>query len=224
MGLSKTKTKTTNAPSAYARPFIDAGGAALGSAYNAAQPIVSQVQQTTAAQLPGLAERAFGANPGLDAASGYNTAVLNGDYLDGNPQLDRIVADTNANVRRTVQDQFSSAGRTGSGANVSALARALSSSEAGLRGAEYSAERARMGAAAGLAPSLELARYAGPNAYIDTASRIAGLGTSQAQAYAGGLGSLYGGYNTRTDVSNPSLGAILAQAAAQAAAAYGGGR
>jgi len=150
--------------------------------------------------------------------------VLGGRYLGAaNADLERMIADTSAGVRQQVQDQFSSAGRTGSGANQAALARALASTNAGLRFNQMEAERQRMGQAAALAPSLEAARYAGQDQYLQLAQAAAGLPMSAAQGYAGSLGSLLGGYNTQTSVQKQSLGSLLAQAAGTAASVYGAG-
>lgn len=224
MGLSKSKTTQTNAPSSYAKPYIDAGANALGSAYGQSQGLASGISDTLASQLPGLQEKAFGSNAGLDAATGYNTDVLNGKYLAaGNPYLQGQIDNTNADVQGRVQSQFSAAGRTGSGANVNALGRALAANETGLRYTDYSNERQAMGQAAGLASGLNSAQYAGIPAYLQVAQTAAGLPLSTAQQYSGGLGSLLGGYTTQTGTSSPSLGMILAQMAGNAASAYKGG-
>jgi len=149
---------------------------------------------------------------------------LGGKYLDaGNPWLQSQINQTNAGVTARVQQQFSQAGRTGSGANQTALGRALAGNESALRFAAYGDERNRMGQAAALAPSLEAGRNNALGAYLQAAEAAVGLPMSAAQRYAGGIGSLMGGYNTTTSTQTPSLGMLLAQAAGNAASAWGAG-
>lgn len=224
MGLSSSKTKTTNAPSTFSQPYVTAGANALGSAYGQSSGIASSVSDTISAQLPGLAEKAFTPDAGITAATDYNNNVLGGKYLDqGNPYLEAQIAATNGGVRDRVSAQFSAAGRTGSGANQYALGKALSENETGLRYTDYSNERSRMGASAGLAPSLAAGQYSGLAAYLQASQAAAGLPLDTASQYASGVGGLVGQYGTQTGKTSPGLGLILAQAAASAAKAYGGG-
>jgi hypothetical protein len=196
----------------------------LGSAFNQAQPALNAASATLNAALPGAAERAFGANPTLDAATSYNNNVLGGKYLDqGNPHLEAQIGATNNSIRDRVGAQFSAAGRTGSGANQYALGRALAENETGLRFTDYNNERGRMSAASSLAPSLDSGRNAALASYLQAAEAAAGLQMSAAQRYAGGIGSLVGGYNTTTSTQTPSLGMMLAQAAGNVASAWAGG-
>ncbi|MDP1026280.1 hypothetical protein Q5H91_03575 [Sphingomonas sp. KR1UV-12] len=206
MGLSSSKTKQTSDPSKFAKPYISSAAGALQDAYAAAQPTISAVSGTLGAQLPSFAAKAFGPNAQLDAATDYNTSVLGGKFLDeGNPYLQAQIDATNSGVRDRVAAQFSAAGRTGSGANQYALGKALSENETGLRYTDYSNERARMGQAASLAPSLDAAKYQGLGAYLQLANGAIGLPQQSAQAYAGGLGSLLGQYQTRTGTYTPSV-------------------
>ena len=210
MGLSKSKQTQTTGPSTYAKPFIDASGAALGGAYAQSQPIASQVSNALAGQLPGLAEDAFTPSAGITAATDYNTGVLGGRFLDaGNPYLAAQIAATNESVGNGVNARFGAAGRTGSGANTYALGKALSQNETGLRYADYGAERDRMASAAALAPTLDGAKYNGLGAYLTAAQAAVGIPQQAAGAYAGGVGSLVGGYNTSTGTSSIGLGQLL---------------
>lgn len=223
IGLSSSKTKQTNAPSAYAKPYITQGATALQGAYQQVQPLATSISNTLGAQLPSLADKAFTPSEGLTAATDYNTDVLGGKYLDaGNPYLQSQIDTTNADVRAQIAAAFSKAGRTGSGANVNALSRGLAANESNLRYTDYSNERQRMGQAASLAPSLDAAQYQGLGAYISAAQAAVGLPQNAASAYAGGVGGLLGGYNTSTTTQSPSLGLMLSQIASNAAQAYTG--
>ncbi len=148
---------------------------------------------------------------------------MNGQYLGaGNPYLQGQIDSTNSDIQDRTNAAFGAAGRTGSGANQYVLAKALSQNENNLRYNDYNSERGRMSQAAALAPSLDASRYSGLAAYLQAAQAAVGIPQQAAAGYAGGIGSLVGGYNTQTTSSSPSLGAILAQAAASAAKAYGG--
>lgn len=224
MGLSSAKTKSTNAPSAYNRPFIDAGTGALQAAYGQSQGLASNVVDQFTRAMPQLGQQAFGANPGLSAATDYNTSVLRGDYMGAdNPGLASVMNRTGADVTARVQAAFSNAGRTGSGANQAALSRGLGDALGGIQYGDYNNERTRMAQAASLAPTLNLAQYAGPAAYLDLARSSAGLGQDVAQQYAGGLGSLVGGYNTQTQKTSQSLGSVLGQLAGSGLSAWASG-
>lgn len=224
MGLSSSKQKQTNGPSAFSQPYITQGAQALGSAFQSAQPTLTQAQTTLGAALPGLADRAFTAAPGVTAATGYNTDVLSGKYLDeGNPYLQGQIDTTNADVRARVAAAFTGAGRTGSGANVNALGRALAANETNLRYTDYANERSRMDAAAGRAPALEAAQYQGLGAYLQALSAATGLPLDAARAYSGGIGSLVGGYNTTTTTANQGLGSLLGGVAGAGLAGWASG-
>ncbi|MFE8106911.1 hypothetical protein [Sphingomonas melonis] len=224
MGLSSSKTKQTNEPSAFAKPYISAGANALQSAYGQSQGVAQGISDTLAAQLPGLAQLAFNPSQGLTAATDYNTKVLNGGFLGaGNPYLQGQIDQTNAGVSAKVNGAFSSAGRTGSGANVNALGRALAANETGLRYTDYSNERQAMAQAAALAPSLDAARFSGLGAYLQAANGAVGIPLSAAGQYAGGLGSLLGQYNTQTGTTSQGLGSILGSVAGAGLAGWASG-
>lgn len=219
MGISSSKSKQTNDPSTYSKPYISAGAGALQSAYGQSSGLASNISNTLAGQLPALAQQAFTPSAGLTAATDYNTKVLNGGFLGAsNPYLQGQIDQTAADVTGRIQGQFSAAGRTGSGANVAALGRGLASAENTLRYTDYSNERQAMANAASLAPTLDAARSSGLGAYLQAATVAAGLPLSTAQDYAGGIANLMGRYGTQTTSSSPGLGAILAQIAGNASA------
>jgi hypothetical protein len=212
MGLSKSKTKTTNDPSAFAKPYITSGAGALQDAYGQTSGLASSISQNLAGQLGGLSDKAFGTDPALQSATNYNQSVTDGTYLDaGNPYLQGQIDQTNNDITDKVNSAFGSAGRTGSGANTYSLGKSLSENENNLRYTDYNNERARMSTAAGQAPSLNAAQYNGLGAYLTAAQSAVGIPQQAAGTYASGLAGLLGNYNTSTQTSSPSLGAILAQ-------------
>lgn len=187
MSLSKSKSKT--APSAYNKPYLDAAGATLAPTYQAQSEIAKSMQ------------------PGLNAAAGYYGDVLGGKYLDeGNPYIDRIVADSNNDITEQVNQQFMP--RFGSGYHAKALARELGANEARLRGGEYDRERGYQDSA--------------PRGLLDIAMGATALPGIASHDYAQGVGGLFGQYN-KTSTSTP-WGPALLQGASNAAAAYFGGK
>ena len=187
MSLSKSKSKT--APTAFAKPYITAAGEAQAPAFQAQQVQVAATQ------------------PGLEAASGYFGDVMGGKYLDeGNPYLDRIVNDSNADITDSVNGAFNS--RFGSGYHAKTLARELGSNEARLRGGEYDRERGYQDNA--------------PRGLLDIAMGRVALPGIPAQQYAQNLGGLFGQYN-KTSTSTP-WGPALINGASNAAGAYFGGK
>lgn len=224
MGLSGSKTTNTNAPSAYSKPYIDAGAGALGSAFNQTQPLANSISGTIGSHLSGLAGTAFSPSAGITAATGYNSDVLGGHYLDGgNPYLSGMVNTTSNDVQSRINSTFGAAGRTGSDANQYALTKGLADSENGLRYGAYNDERSRMGQAAGMAPGLDASRFSGLGAYLTAAQGAVDIPQHAASAYAGGLGSLVGGYNTGTQTTSQGLGSILGQVAGAGLAGWASG-
>lgn len=132
--------------------------------------------------------------PGLLAASQYYGDEMGGKYLDhGNPYLDQIVHDSNADITDTVNQQFNS--RFGSGYHAKALAQQLGRNEAALRYGNYDTERGRQDAAGG--------RLAG------IATTATALPMIPAQGYSQGVGGLLGRYmnqsGTETQKQSGSL-------------------
>ena len=119
---------------------------------------------------------AMNGSPSLQAANRYNTGVLNGDFLNKNPYLDRtfdMASKRMGDAYRTatapqIAAQHSLAGRFNSGAqrNVERDARTelgdrMNNLATQIYGGAYNTERGAMEAAAGRAPSLNQADYYG---------------------------------------------------------------
>jgi hypothetical protein len=225
--MTKSKTTTTNEPSAFSKGYITPAANGLQDTYAQSQPQAMQASNDLYGQLPGLASKAFGTNPALGAAQGYATDVLGGKYLGaGNPYLNSMIDSTNRSVTDSVDSTFGRAGRTGSDQHVGALGRALADSQNGLRYTDYANERQAMQQTAGQAPGLESAQYSGIPAYLATQQSAAQTPYIGAGAYANGIGGLVGQYNTQTQTTQGSpLDTFLKlqQAASSAAKAAGAG-
>lgn len=207
----QSKATTSSEPSAWAKSYLTPAASAVGSAYAAAQPGVAAAQQAIGAAIPAVAARATGDDPVLTAASGYDAGVLGGRYLgQGNPYLAQMIGQTDASVADRVNAQFGAAGRTGSGANAYELARALGQNEDTLRYGDYSQERGAMAQAAGQAPGLVSAQYAGIAPLLGLAGATT-LGQDSSSRYAGGVAGLVGNSVGQTQTTAPSTASSVAQ-------------
>lgn len=216
----KSTTTTSNEPSQYAKGYLTPAANALGDAYTQSQPGVAQASSLIGQNLPGLASKAFGANPALDAANGYNTDVLNGKYLgQGNPFLNQMIGSTDASVRDQINSTFGAASRTGGDQHVGALGTALANAENGLRYQDYANERSAMGQASANLPGLNQAQYAGVAPFLAMAGGTT-LPLTAAQEYANGTGSLVGNYgNSSTTQKGSAFDSFLKLAGTAASAA-----
>jgi hypothetical protein len=142
--------------------------------YYPGQTVAGQAPETEAALGAGT-QRALAGSQNLRAAQGQNLATIGGQYLGSNPYLDSMFTSAttpmvnqfkNA-IAPSLASQFSSAGRTGSGAHQQAiigaegqLAQGLSSAASSLYGNAYENERGRQQQAISMAPGFASADYA----------------------------------------------------------------
>lgn len=223
----KSKSTTTNDPSAYAKPYITGAANALQSTFDANQPGTQAIANQFQSHLPGMIDSSFQTSPLMSSATGYANDVLGGKYLNaGNPNLAGMIDQTDRSVSNRVNSTFGAAGRTGGGAHTQVLGTALADSENGLRYTDYNNERQRMAEALGQTPGLEAARYTGPAAALGIASGAASLPYIGTGAYAAGTGGLLGQYNTQTGTQTQSPFSSLMQllgAGTSAASLFVGG-
>lgn len=201
----KSKTKTTNEPSQYAKGYITPAADALSSTYNANSGNVQNISNQLSSAFPGVLQSATTTSPLMGAANSYATDVLGGKYLgQGNPYLNNMIDQTDRSVSDRVNSTFGAAGRTGGTQHAQVLGQSLADAENGLRYNDYTTERANMLQALGMAPGLDASKYAGIAPTIALGQAAAGLPMQAAGQYAGGIGSLLGQYNTQTQTSTPS--------------------
>lgn len=196
------KQKSTTGPSKFAKPYISSAANSVNSAYSANAGNASAIGSAISSQVPGLANKVFGANPLLDKAKGYATDVLGGKYLTGNPQLDAIIANTNSDVANKVNASIGSRGRTGGDAHSSILTRELAKNETGLRYQNYGDEMDRMTTAAGMAPGLNAADYEGIAPLLAMAQAGIDLPTQNARSQAELIAQLMGNYSSSSQGGN----------------------
>lgn len=221
MGLSSSKTKSSTKP-VYSSQIEGAAGN-INSAYASQAPKISAITDQLGGLVPSLVDQYQNGDPGVKAAQGYNTDVLSGKYLDaGNPYLQGQIDQTNAGVRNGLAASLGTRGLTGGSAFGDIITRNLANNENNLRYTDYSNERTRMGQAASAAPGLSAAQYL-PITAIQDILQAQQAPVQSAVGAGSGIGGLLGSYTNSTQKSSPSLGAILAQIAGNAAQAYAGG-
>lgn len=211
------KSTSTSGPSKAALPNINAATNALGSAYQQAQPFIQQGTEALSGALPQVLGQTLN-NPTLGAANAYTRDVLGGKYLTGNPLLQQQIDATNSSVANGVNGAVGTRGLTGGSAQQQILARELAKNETSLRYTDYNNERSRMDSAVGSAAGLSSAGNQGIAALLAYLNGGASLPLDAASQYAQGIGGLWGNSTTTTQKQSPSLGAILAQIAGNAAA------
>lgn len=212
------KSKSTTGPSKFAQPYISNAANAVQGAYQDNAGAISDIASQIQGYLPDLGARAFGDNPLVSSAQNYAQGVVGGDYLNGNPYLEQMIANTNNSVGDAVNAKIGTRGGAGGSAQAAILARELAKAETGLRYNDYSSERDRMQQAAGMAPSLAAAEYAGIAPYLAAAGAGAEIPFTGVNALASGITGLLG--NSTTTTSKQGLGGALLQGLGAAAGAY----
>lgn len=202
------KTTTTTGPSRAALPNLNAATGALNSAYGQSSALANSAVGTLQDNLPTVLASTIN-NPNLSAASGYNSDVLGGKYLTGNPFLDAQIANTNSDVTNTVNGAIGSRGLAGGSAQAQILARELAKNESNLRYTDYNNERTRMDNAVGQAASLSGANNSNIATLLAYLTGTAQLPISVASPYASGIGGLWGDSKTTTQTSSPGILGVL---------------
>ncbi len=194
-GGSPATTTSTTTPWTGVQPYLKDSLSEAQNLYQSGSgyypnSTVAPLSSTSQQAIDLTTERALGGSPVQTAAQGNATATLNGDYLNGNPNLQGAIdAATQGLVRQYtnatmpgIEAQFSKAGRYGSPA---AMGEAVSSSQNNLAGEigkvantmaynNYNDERGRQVQTSALAPSLagmdftNLQALTGAGAALDT--------------------------------------------------------
>jgi hypothetical protein len=161
-GGGQTSTTTqTSGPPAYLEPYLKYGAQQGQALYNSSQPsyypgstVANQSSYTQAAN-QGIASRATNGSPLNQAAGGYLSGVLNGNYLNaGNPYQTALNKSIGDAVIPQVESQFSSAGRYGSPAMAGTMTTALANAIAPSMYGNYQQERGNQQNAMSFAPTL----------------------------------------------------------------------
>jgi hypothetical protein len=210
MGLSSSKT--TSGPSKFAQPFISAGANAITDAYNTNKGPTAEIASSIQGLVPGLLEKYNAGNPSVNAAQGYNSDVLGGKYLTGNPYLESIVNKSRENAMGAVGGAFGRLGAFGGTKYAEAAGRGVADAENTLRYNDYGAERGRMDTAAGQAPSIAAADYLGISPLLAAAQGGTDLAYAPSDHYSSALAQLLGNSQTTKSSSNIFDGLLKAGA------------
>lgn len=220
MGLSTSKSTHKSTP--IYGPQITGAASNISNAYAQQNPKITGITDQLGSLVPGLISAAQNGDPNVNAAKAYNTDVLSGRYLTGNPYLDSIVSQTNNDVRNGSEASLGTRGLVGGSAMADIVSRNLANNESNLRYTDYSNERNHMDTAAGQAAGLAAAGYL-PISAIESIAQDQQLPVQSATGAGAGIGGLLGQYTNTTTKSSPSLGMLLASIAGNAASAWAGG-
>ncbi|ANI79006.1 hypothetical protein [Sphingobium sp. EP60837] len=219
MGISSSKSTSKTTYGKDALPKINAATDAITGAYQGVRPDLAKVTAGLGASFD-----AFNPNkPNITAANGYVGDVLGGKYLQGNPYIDRMIADTGDSVADRINALFGRNGQTGSTRQIGELGKQLASAENNLRYQDYSSERDRMAQATSAAAGLSEAENNNLQTQAALGQSLVGIPLDVANQYASGIQGLWGNnLNTKTK-TGMNLGAMLIGGAANAASAWAGG-
>lgn len=220
MGLSGSKTTTKTKPIYSAQ--IEGAASNVSNAYSAQAPKVAAVTDALGGLVPGLLDKYKNGDPNLNAASAYDTDVLSGKYLDSNPYIDEIASRAGNDARNETAGALGTRGLTGGSAFGDIISRNIAKAGTDLRFANYNTERGRMDSASGRAPSLAAAGQL-PIATLLEIAQAQQMPVQTAAGAGSAIGGLLGQYTNTEQKQSQSLGAIIAQLAANGAKAYAGG-
>jgi len=208
MGLSSSKTTTKP----YYAPQVESTYDVTKAAHEANHANVQEAANNFTSLSNSLFGQFYAGDPGVKAATQYNRDVLSGRYLDANnPYTQAMLAQSNDRIANDVNAHLGTRGRTGGDSQASSLAREIGKNTLNLLYNDYSAERARMGAAAEQAPALASAQYLPLTPAMSALQTGAMLPEQSADQYADAVRGLLGQY-TVTKQTVP-IGQLLAQVA-----------
>lgn len=208
--MGKKKTVQKNEPWQPAQSFILENLQQQSDVFNKTQP---QLQGFADQQRDTYGRLAPGAEAGIQGAQGLVNNNLSGANLNGNPYLDAIIGQRTQDVAGSVNDQFSTSGRFGSGQHAAILASEMAKANDALRFQNYGMERGYQQDAIGQAGSL----MQGSQSLLNNAAELPWIGV---QAANGAVRQASAGYGTSTTTQKGNVFEQLLNAGAQAAGAY----
>lgn len=212
MGSKKSTSETK--PWKKAQPYILGAADTLQGTYNTQAPKITQATDSITSLLPGMIEKYQQGDSGINAARGYNTDVLSGNYLGSNPYLDQTLMNSNDDIRNQMQAAMGAKGLTGGSSYADLISRNIAKNTLATRYQDYDQERQRMATAAGQSPSIAAGDA------IQVAPMLSTLQASltpmqAAQGYAGTLGGLFAPYTQTTQTQGGGVLGSLLSAGAQ---------
>ena len=186
MGLSKSKTK--NEPWAPAQPYLIKGMENSNRVFDEQQP---NLDKFSSMQMDTYGKLAPGAEQGIMSSQSLINDTLAGKYLNANPYMDAMATTARNNAADDIASRYSGAGRYGSGAGQSAMAKAMMEAENALRYQGYNQERGYQNAAVGQAQGL----MGGATGLLNNAAALPWTGVG---ALNGNIRQVSNGYGTTT--------------------------
>lgn len=143
-GQQQQSYANENGPSAFAQPYIKQALDAAQAGYDPSS--AAGVGKTIQDLIPSLVARYTGSSDAYAAPRSYLTAAMNDN--GSNPQLEAMIAKTNADVGNGVNAFVGSRGLAGGSVQQQLLARELAKNETGLRYNDFTTQQARRDSAA----------------------------------------------------------------------------
>ena len=195
----KTKTVQSNEPWKPAQEHILRNLQQQNDVYQASQP---DLMKYAGMQRDTYGRVAPGAEQGIMGAQGLVNHNLAGDNLRGNPYLDAIIGQRNQDIAGSVNDQFSQAGRYGSGQHAAILANEMAKADDAMRFQNYGMERGYQQDAIGQAGGM----MSGAQSLLNNAAELPWTGI---QAANGAVRQASSGYGTQTNSKSGGFGQML---------------
>lgn len=208
MGISSSKSKTTNEPWAPAQPYVLEGLKQTQRVFDKVQP---QTEKYGAMSFDTYGRVAPGAEAGIRGSQNLVNDTIAGKYLNANPYIDSLVAKQAGDIRTGVGAAFSGAGRYGSGMMGDNIADNIANASNQLRYQNFADERQNQVNAVG--QSQDLMR--GSQGLLEQAATLPWTGV---QALNGGVRTASNGYGTTTTKSSDPMGTLVGLAGAGATA------
>lgn len=209
MGLSSKKQTSETKPVFSSQ--IEGAANNISSAYGGAAPKIGAISDMIGSLAPDVVKRYQLGDPLVNDAASYNSDVLSGKYLGANPHLDSIVSNSNDAARNAVTASLGTRGLTGGSAMSDIISRNIAQNTTNLYGQNYENERARMGQASALAPTLSAAREI-PLTSLLSILQAQGAPLQAANQAGAGVGGLLGQYTKGKQTYTPSLMDSIGQA------------
>ncbi len=209
MGAQKSSESSSTSGSAqkWANPYAIGATRSIQGTYDSFQPALQGAVANTQ-ELGSQIGGQFNAGQ-AQAAQGqqYYGDVLSGKYLNSNPQMGAMISRMQGDVSNGVNSSFNLAGRYGSDAHASGLARELANAESQMLYNDYNSQMGRMDNAAA---QVGQQNNQAASLALGAQGQVATMPWAGMSAYSGALGNLFNG-GTQKSVSyapNPIWGAI----------------
>jgi hypothetical protein len=219
-GQTKSSSQSfSGSGQAWAQPYAQGAAGGVQSVFNQNQPGLQNMTNMVQNDLnPALMQKFQSGLPVAQQGTQYNSDVLSGKYLNGNPHLQQMIDLSAGDIRENVNARMSQAGRYASGAHDGVMADSIGQMSAGMRYQNYGDEMNRMGQAAQAAQG----QVQGDNAQL-----LASLGLGAELPYTGSnnlansLGALFNGGTdkSKSKTNGPGVLGYMAGIASSAASA-----